>query len=188
MSIDFIDFTALTYLYLIEYILKMPSFGQNLKQWRNYKSLSQTELSQRSLISRPNLVAIEQGRKDITLSTLFKLAQSLRLSPGQLLDHPPQEIKLNRHQINRIAQAILNGSPLRGNKERILAYSAAKNLTHLLSALGREPKKILASLKPHAGRIAKPGGSELDPILKRVKHLAPSFMKNDYSPSYPPLI
>lgn len=88
----------------------MNHFSHNLKSWRLFRNLTQEQLSLKSGIPRPNLVAIEQGRRECTLTTLARLASALGVSPGSLLDRLPpgrSSWSLNRHQIDRIARNIL---------------------------------------------------------------------------------
>jgi|SRR3989338_1047851 len=72
----------------------MIQFGENVYLWRIYKELSQQALAKKSGIPRPNLSAIEKGRRSITLSTLRALSFALGIKPGLLVDGiPPFKFK-----------------------------------------------------------------------------------------------
>ncbi len=67
----------------------MIQFGENVYLWRIYKELSQGALAKKSGIPRPNLSAIEKGRRSITLSTLRALSFALGIKAGLLVDGTP---------------------------------------------------------------------------------------------------
>jgi transcriptional regulator with XRE-family HTH domain len=46
---------------------------------------SQREVARRSGLGRTHIVQIEQGRQNITLTTLFALARGLDVAPAELL-------------------------------------------------------------------------------------------------------
>lgn len=60
-------------------------FGTKVKQLRKQAGLSQEELAE--LIKRDprTIVAIEAGKRNPTLNTIYKLAKALKVSAGQLL-------------------------------------------------------------------------------------------------------
>ncbi len=68
------------------YILFMINIGQNIYLWRVFKELSQEELAASSGVPRPNLSVIESGKRDLTVTTLRKIARPLGVSAGELLD------------------------------------------------------------------------------------------------------
>ncbi len=52
--------------------------GYKVKEFREEKRMTQEELAQKSGVSRPTIVAIENNKiKDVKLSTLMKLADAL---------------------------------------------------------------------------------------------------------------
>lgn len=86
----------------------MRTFPSQLKSWRHFRGLTQQELAERAKIARPNLVDLENGKRDCTLSTLERLAQGLNTSPGKLLEEIPQSHKnLNRHKLDELCRAII---------------------------------------------------------------------------------
>ena len=102
----------------------MSPFNTRLRHWRKFRGWTQKELSVRSGIPRPNLIALEQGRRECTLTTLRRLAHALGISPGTLIDAPPptraQAENLDRHQIDQIARSLLgSGGPLSGRFREI---------------------------------------------------------------------
>ena len=60
-------------------------FGTKVKQLRKQAGLSQEDLAE--LIKRDprTIVAIEAGKRNPTLNTIYKLAKALKVSVGQLL-------------------------------------------------------------------------------------------------------
>lgn len=61
-------------------------FGESIYLWRSYKGLTQSELAKKAGIPRPNLVAIEKGRRDVSLATQRRLAYALGTTPGDLVN------------------------------------------------------------------------------------------------------
>lgn len=55
-------------------------YVQIIKKLRNEKGFSQLELAKKLGISRPSYIAIEQGKRELTLSELDKLASALGVS------------------------------------------------------------------------------------------------------------
>lgn len=90
----------------------MVAFAQNLYLWRIFRGLSQQELAARSGIPRPNISAIESGKREVSLATLRLLASGLGTSPGVLVNgiapvHFKRDI-LSRESLEKIAQASLD--------------------------------------------------------------------------------
>ena len=93
----------------------MVAFAENIYLWRVYRGLSQDELAVRSGIPRPNISAIESGKREVSLSTLRSLAAGLRTSPGTLVNGiAPARFKgvlLSRESLEAIVKASL-GRPI----------------------------------------------------------------------------
>ena len=66
----------------IEAVYKI--IGERIVAGRKAKNISQEQLATDSGIDRSHMGFIEQGRRKPTLSTLFKIAQSLDISLEQL--------------------------------------------------------------------------------------------------------
>lgn len=61
-------------------------FGQNIKQIRKRMNMSQKELATKMEISQSYLSDIENGRKNLSIKTVKKLADSLGLSVNDLFN------------------------------------------------------------------------------------------------------
>ncbi|VED60420.1 helix-turn-helix domain-containing protein [Staphylococcus simulans] len=61
-------------------------FGQNIKQIRKRMNMSQKELATKMEISQSYLSDIENGRKNLSIKTVKKLADSLGLSVTDLFN------------------------------------------------------------------------------------------------------
>ncbi|WP_025684398.1 helix-turn-helix domain-containing protein [Paenibacillus maysiensis] len=62
----------------------MKVFGENIRNARSYRALSQNELSENSGISRSSLSMLENNEIDIYFETAKRLAESLNISFPQL--------------------------------------------------------------------------------------------------------
>lgn len=72
--------------------------------------MTQGQLAQQSGIPRPNLVALELGRRDCTLSTLERLAHGLGIRSEELLATRPQQPRvlcLSRHDREAVARYLI---------------------------------------------------------------------------------
>lgn len=103
----------------------MLPFGQALRLWRTYRRLTQAQVAQVAHIPRPNLCAIERGRREVSLTTLRAVALALEVTPGTLVDGiaPPTggSTNLSREAIERVADAVAGGTIPRQPSERRLA-------------------------------------------------------------------
>src|SRR5690242_1774814 len=112
----------------------MIPFGRCLLLWRLERGLSQAALAQKAGIPQPNLSDMERGERDVSLRTLRALALALGIKPGLLADgigpQGPEFAALTRPQLERIAQAAVEGSSLKDPSENALA----KTLHHLTRA------------------------------------------------------
>ena len=114
----------------------MLPFSQTLLLWRRYRGLTQVALAQRARISRPNLSAIEVGKREVSLTTLRALAAALDVRPGMLVDGvapgvPPEGPKpLSRERLERIASAVASGGSLSCLDDRAIAASLERVVGH----------------------------------------------------------
>lgn len=103
----------------------MLPFSETLLLWRLERSLSQEALAQRAEISRPNLSAIERGKREVSLTTLRSLALALGVRPGVLVDGigpgSQQSRLFPRQALERIADAVWKGTSLPSDEEKRLA-------------------------------------------------------------------
>src|SRR3989338_2958480 len=97
-------------------------FGQTLFLWRRHRRLPQQQLAAAARLPRPNLSAIEQGRREVSLTTLRALAIALNVPAGVLVDglspgagKPPRFL---RAALERIAEAVAVGRLLHRPAER----------------------------------------------------------------------
>ncbi|EOZ96153.1 DNA-binding protein [Indibacter alkaliphilus LW1] len=60
-------------------------FGIRLRTLRKEKGLSQEELADRSGLNRPYISGIEQGKRNVSLEVMEKLAGSLGVEIGELV-------------------------------------------------------------------------------------------------------
>jgi transcriptional regulator with XRE-family HTH domain len=116
----------------------MLGFGQAVRIWRAHRGLSQAQLARAAGLSRPNLSAIERGRREVTLGTLRALAVALEVAPGILADGTPPQLPgdpaaLSRQALERIADGVARGRPVRSELERTLV----ELLRHLTKARRR---------------------------------------------------
>lgn len=150
-------------------MMEMLLFSENLKAWRTSKGFTQEELAQRSHIPRPNLVALEQGRRECTLTTLHRLAYALGVSSGTLLDQGPKEesfVEVDRHAIDDISRHILSNQPIHLKNYLVPIRNAAlPHLKSLLRVAGiRRRSKIDQNLKGVNPQV-------LEQVLKRTRKL-----------------
>lgn len=117
----------------------MFPIGRTILLWRMERKLSQAELARTSGIPRPNLSVIEQGGRDVTLTTLRRLALALAVAPGILADGlpPPQTFRSPRR-----GQAGPQ-SWTREGLDRLARYLAGEKIR-----LSRDEKDTAELLKP----------------------------------------
>lgn len=63
--------------------------GQNARQIRLARGLTQEQLSERSGLTQQYISGLEQGRRNPTVVTLFELAQALGTTPAELITPLP---------------------------------------------------------------------------------------------------
>ena len=63
----------------------LHSFGQRLTQLREERNISIPDLAARTGLDARHIGRIEAGEINILVSTVFKLAKGLGISPGELL-------------------------------------------------------------------------------------------------------
>jgi transcriptional regulator with XRE-family HTH domain len=119
----------------------MAPFGETLLLWRLKRGLTQEELARRAGVPRPNLSAIERGRREVSLKTVRALAVALDVRPGMLVDGvvPREEEEtgeLSREAMERIADAVIRKTPLAEAKEQALADQLKYLVSSRLRAAG----------------------------------------------------
>ena len=71
------------------FILRMDirrAFGGNLRRHRKNAGLSQAALAARMGIDRAHVSAMERGRQNVTIITLWHVAEALEIEPMALLE------------------------------------------------------------------------------------------------------
>jgi transcriptional regulator with XRE-family HTH domain len=123
--------------------LGMIPFGQALLLWRLERGLTQEALARRARIPRPNLSAIERGKREVSLRTLRALAAALGVRPGVLVDGVPPSSTEGRHPsssrttIERIADAVGFGRSVAHPEEQKMVVALRTLLGHRTSAIRR---------------------------------------------------
>lgn len=123
--------------------------------WRLKRGLTQDRLARRARIPRPNLSRIEQGGREVSLRTLRALAAALDIRPGLLVDGIPPPgsgvpAALSRQALERVADRVVSGKPLRSPEERKLADGVGHMIRPRALAAGRR-----LGAKPIRGRRMK---------------------------------
>ena len=119
----------------------MLPFDEAVVLWRLHQGLTQDTLAQRAGITRPNLSAIERGRREVSLKTLRALAAGLGVRPGLLVDGVPPDAargrqpSLSRETIERIADAVAFNRRVTAPSEQVAASSLHALLGHRTRAL-----------------------------------------------------
>ena len=154
----------------------MLPFGQTIYLWRKAQLLTQADLARATGISRPNLSAIEQGRRDVAVSTVRRLADAFGIKPGVLVDGTPPRSEgngLTRTETNRIAESVCGKKLNMTEKEQRLAAALRVVLPlaktdereafkHKLGKAVRREQEAIRYLKSALSR------EELDNLISRV--------------------
>lgn len=84
--------------------------GFKVCERRLQKGWTQAELAERAGIAQANLSNIEKGKRDFTVSMLFRLAAALDVRPAELIENEntPEPIVLTRAQIETLAAAVID--------------------------------------------------------------------------------
>jgi len=114
-----------------------------LKEWRISKGLSQGQLACATGIPQGALSIIERGKRDITVRSLERFAQSLDVDIARLFQAPLADLQLDRHEREEIARAVVEGSELKDPVKNELAFD-------LRSAISR---KLIAFRAPAARMV-----------------------------------
>ena len=66
-------------------------FGANVRAYRLAAGLSQEAGAVRLGVDRAHVSAIERGRQNVTLLTIWQLAEALKVRPADLFTEPAQK-------------------------------------------------------------------------------------------------
>ena len=64
------------------------AFGKQVRKIRQEKQITQEELSQKTGLANRFLQDIEAGNKQASITTVFRLADGLQVSPNELVEIP----------------------------------------------------------------------------------------------------
>ena len=155
----------------------MLPFGDTVLSWRLRRGLTQEELARRARVPRPNLSAIERGRREASLKTIRALALALDVRPGLLVDGiapGEDQAPLSRAAMERIADAAVRRTRLADPNEQALV----EQITYLVGSrlrasqsgrkggarLGRRSDRAWLSLSRYPPAVVQ---SLVDRILER---------------------
>lgn len=98
--------------------------SQNIRRLRHAAQLSQSALAQKSGVSRRMLVAIEAGEKNVSLSTLDRVAEALDVAFSDLIQAPDAQ---DPSRINEVAWA----GEIPGSRAVLLSKAPARREVEL---------------------------------------------------------
>lgn len=155
------------------------TFGYHLTAWRRHAGLTQSQLADRTHLTRPYLSRLEKGKADPALSSLRRLASALNIRLSQLVEDTPPSKALGRDEIDRLARGALHpGTQVaRAHPEvRVLArlfYERRKALG-LIIPKGKKPRTTPASSAIHAAQWLRTslGEAQWTALLRRIDKLA----------------
>ena len=143
----------------------MQPAGQMILQWRNAKGLTQFEVARRSGVSRPNLSAIEQGARDLTVETLRRIALALGIKAGMIIDGIGPTPVIEKETLDRAALDRISRSAA-GESVRVSGWERRVALDFAL---------IMRSKSSRPGFQKKPGGA-------RAENSASMRLKSEVGP------
>lgn len=122
-------------------------FGQTVRLWRLHRGLTQAALARAAGLPRPNLSAIERGRRDVSLATLRTLAAALEVPTGALVDGlAPTEIQgvrpaLSRAAVERIADAAARDRRVEDPREQTVVLALRVLLGSRMRSMRRQYRR-----------------------------------------------
>lgn len=126
----------------------MVNFGENVYLWRIFRGLTQGELAKKSGIPRPNLSAIESGKREVSLTTLRALADALGIGPGILVsgDVPVhfKNVDFSRESLEGIVKISL-GEPVEylPSSQKVISAMLSKIIRNRVNAKKGIYKNVL---------------------------------------------
>lgn len=87
----------------------MHPVSGNIRRLRRTRGITQAELSRGALVTPANLSAIENGRRDLTVGTLLRIARALDVEPALLFTPPPHRDSLGGVPLDYVARAVVTG-------------------------------------------------------------------------------
>jgi transcriptional regulator with XRE-family HTH domain len=148
--------------------------GGRIGGWRQARDLTQAALAARAGLPQAAVSAIEAGRRDCSVRTVFRLAAALDLTAGRLLDEEPPRAPLSRHDVDAIARAVVSGRRALAPGLRRLADACAAAMRPTLEACAAPGAPRARRRGPGAlhAAIQRYGRDQVDLILERVDRFA----------------
>ena len=133
--------------------------GVKIYEYRSRKGWTQAELASKAGLAQANLSNIEKGKRDLTVSTLVRVAAALEIKPSELIDEDisKKSLSLSRAQIETLAQAVIDPGIKTSSEIRELA-------------------ELLRFIVPNSG-IKRPGSSQK--IQQAWAHLKRRFSSEE---------
>ena len=154
----------------------MQAIGQSIHYWRIKKGLTQARVAELSGISRPNLSAIEQGARDLTVQSLRRIALALKINPGTLVDGVSPEStedpkRFNRYSLDRIARLASGQKLPASHAEKQIAEALASVMTaKILRAYRSKTPQGVRSQNSKVLRLKVEIGQDvLNHLIRRVE-------------------
>jgi transcriptional regulator with XRE-family HTH domain len=153
------------------------SFGENLLAWPRHLGYTQVVLAAKAGIAQPNLVGLEGNRLEPKLSTIQRLAASLGISAGKLLDQRPPQASWNRHRIDALVREAVTAKTSTSKRRkwaaealRIIASGKLGAAGHRVTLNGRTGERLIKQLQADLGpRIWKEVVRRLDKHIVDVR-------------------
>lgn len=124
------------------------SLGQQLISWRHLREWSQETLASKAGITRAYLSRLEADQADPSLSILRRLASTLEISIGTLLETAAPHPEPNREELDQLARAIFHpGAAKNKNIPQIRSFARAFKTRRSALGLGRSKSKPAESSK-----------------------------------------
>lgn len=83
-------------------------FGERLRMLRKERGLSQESLALESQLARSYVGGIERGQRNLALTNICVLAETLGIAPKEMLDFPQDAVqgkRVARHPKEQVTQA-----------------------------------------------------------------------------------
>ena len=97
--------------------------GFKIAECRGLKGWTQAGLAAKAGMAQANLSNIEKGKRDLTVSTLLRVADALNVKPSELIEEKPapKAFSLTRTQIETLAKAVVHPQTRTSSQVRELA-------------------------------------------------------------------
>ena len=73
--------------------------GNLLHAWREHRGLTQEELAEKVGTYSGQISLLENGKRQLSVKWLYRLADALDITPGWLVDHHPNDISSDIYDI-----------------------------------------------------------------------------------------